>query len=100
MSKGPEAAKERLRDAAAQRIHRQINQPELYEQQRNMNFVTAAFDAEIEAYREHLSVYNKSQTKPARTGPRSMTLEDTQRIIDEKTRSRNNAESAGRGQSE
>jgi len=32
MPKGPGAAQERLRDAAAQRINRQINQPELYEE--------------------------------------------------------------------
>ena len=65
-----------------------------------MQFVTSAFDAELAAYEEHLSVYNNSQKRPARTGPRSMTLEDTQRIIDEKTRERNNASGAGKGQSE
>ena len=65
-----------------------------------MQFVTSAFDAELKAYEEHLSVYNKTKTKPARTGPRSMTLEDTQRIIDENTRKRNNADGAGKGQSE
>lgn len=62
--------------------------------------MTSAFDEEIEAYREHLAVYQKSQSRPARTGPRSMTIEDTQRIIDEKTRERNNAQGAGKGQSE
>lgn len=82
MARGPEAAKNRLREAAAQRIDRQINHPELYEQQRNFANVTSAFDEEIEAYREHLNVYNKSRTQKKRTGPRHMTLEDTQRILD------------------
>lgn len=44
-------------------------------------------------------MYKGSRTERPRR-PRVMTLEDSQKLLDEETRSRNNAQAAGRGQSE
>ena len=49
---------------------------------------------------EHLKLYKKSQEKDRQAKPKMMTLEDTQKLIDQETRQRNNAESAGKGNSE
>lgn len=49
---------------------------------------------------DHLKVYQSSQERDRYTRPKMMTIADTQALIDKETRERNNAESAGKGQSE
>lgn len=48
----------------------------------------------------HFYIGSKEQADRYRKRPRQMTLADSQALLDKETRERNNAQAAGKGQSE